>query len=122
MKNIFDTADYTEEYDIKDRKENSLLSYFCYCTVLCLVPLAMHNKSPYMRFHTNQGALLTIIQISGLMLFTALSWLPSVGSFFRILKLIFNLLCFVFALSGVMNVRNRKAKELPIIGYLRLFD
>lgn len=119
------TKDETSEYDPEDIENNRGMGVLAYLSWLVLIPLIAANKSKFARFHVNQGLVLAIAGtaygicssiIGGLMmglfggLGVAIAWILNVFSvFFLVLMII-----------GIVNAVNGKAKELPLIGKIRI--
>ena len=95
-----------------------------YLSVLVLIPLFAAKDSRFARFHANQGLVLLVSEVvwsavTGVLgrLLRAIS--PFLGFVTAILGLV-NLLFLVLAIIGIVNAANGKAKELPLIGKIRL--
>lgn len=105
---VTNTSDKTETMNSSDINNNKLIALLSYISILFLIPLFLAKDSKFARFHVNQGILLFIVSfILGL-----LSAIPFIGIVFKIL----NVVAFVFAILGIINAVQGKAKELPIIG------
>lgn len=96
------------------------MGILAYLSWLVLIPLIAAPKSPFARFHANQGLILAIIEIACSIVLGALSRIPAVGIIFSILLSLLGLVFLLFSILGIVNVANGKAKELPIIGKIRL--
>ena len=94
-----------------------ILSYLSW---LVLIPLIAAPKSPFARFHANQGLILAIIEIAFSIVLGALSLIPGVGIVFNIILSLLGLVFLLFSILGIVNAANGKAKELPVIGKIRL--
>lgn len=113
---------YTPE-DIRDNKAMAILSYI---GILVLVPLLAAKDSPYARFHTNQGLVLFIGEailsiILGIVQALALRSLL----IFTVLSVIVSLLWIpfaVWAIMGIVHAAQGQAKELPLIGHIRILN
>lgn len=105
---ITNTADKTETMNSNDINNNRLMAVLSYISILFLIPLFWAKDSKFARFHVNQGILIFIVSfVLGL-----LSAIPFVGIIFKIL----NVVAFIFAILGIVNAVQGKAKELPLIG------
>ena len=122
VKAFTDTKDETGEFDKKDIEENSVISLFAYIWILWLVPLLGAKDSKYARYHTNQGLVLFIFVTVISAVLVGLSYIPYVGIVFAILGYIFWALTVVFMVLGIVNAVQGKAKELPLIGKIKLLD
>lgn len=109
-----DTADSSAKYDKTDIENNKVMGILAYIGILVLIPLFGAKGSKFARFHANQGLILFVIEI----ICSVLSWIPIV----KIVTSIVSVVAFLFAILGIVNVCNGKAKELPIIGGIRFLS
>ena len=117
-----DTKDETSSFDKKDIEENNVLALLSYIWILWLIPLLAAKNSKFAKYHANQGLVLFIVEMIGAIVLGALSWIPTVGIVFSILLAIFELLCLILAILGIVNAVQGQAKELPLIGKFKLID
>lgn len=118
------TKDETESFDSDDINNNKVLALFSYLGLLFLIPLLAAPNSKYAKFHVNQGLILFVVEI---VIGIAGSIITTVFSFFGVLLSalagllvsILGLACTVFAIIGIVNAVQGKAKELPLIGSFR---
>ena len=122
---INDTADTTNEYDPNDIKSNKGVSVLAYLGLLFLVPLLAAKDSKFARFHTNQGIVLFIVSIAFSLVekivLNIFFWL--LVPLYKIAEICFDLIGVAFIvllIIGIVNAVNGKAKELPIIGKIRI--
>lgn len=113
IKDLNNTADTTADFDAKDIEDNKILSLFSYLGILFLIPLLAAPNSKFARFHTNQGLVLFIanIIVSVIAVIPLLGWI--VGG-------IASIVTFVLMILGIVNAVTGKAKDLPIIGKIRI--
>ena len=104
--------DYTDEVDPEDVKENKLMAALAYIGILVLIPIFAAKDSKFARFHANQGLVLFIISFIAGALATAkvLGWLFGIVDF----------VCLILAIVGIVYAVQGKAKELPVIGNIKL--
>lgn len=139
---LLDTPDYTAQFDPADVQSTKGASIAAYFGILFFVPLAVNGNSKYGRFHANQGlvfliasAILGVVSFLIQLLFNSIFvsevtvWGVGTGvyatnGFGHFLSGLFG---FVLALPslawfilGLINSINGRAKELPIIGKLRI--
>lgn len=107
------TADTTSEYDPADIEANKLMSIFSYVGILFLVPLLAAKNSKFARFHANQGLVLFICIVA----VNLLRYIPYAGG---ILGAVGSLIAFALSVFGIVNAVSGKAKELPVIGKIKL--
>jgi len=125
------TPDTTVYFDQGDIEANKMISIFAYLSWLVLVPIFGAKNSAFARFHANQGLVLAIIEsvywivsmiIRAILL--AIFWTPlGIGIIYTIVNIILslvNIAFVVFAIIGIINASQGRAKELPIIGSIRI--
>jgi len=110
------TKDSTSEFDPNDIQQNKVMAILAYLSWLVLIPLFAAKESKFARYHCNQGIMLAIAEIIVWVISGILSIIPYVGWIFIVLNSLISLVCFVFAVTGIINAANGKAKELPFIG------
>lgn len=123
LKKLNDTADTTSEYDAKDIADNKILSLFAYIGILFLIPLLAASKSKYARFHTNQGIVLFIVNIVlnvAVAIVSAILTVISLGIVGGIIGWVVSIVQLVLMILGIVNAVTGKAKELPVIGKIRI--
>ena len=114
------TADTTAEYDAQDIRNNKAMAILAYLSWLVLIPLFAARESKFARFHCNQGIVLAVAEIIAVIVLSILDGLPLIGWIFSIAGSLLGLVCFLFAILGIINAANGKAKELPIIGKFKI--
>lgn len=118
------TPDSTSEYEAKDIQENRVICFFAYLSWLVLVPILANPNSKYARFHSNQGLILlicsTIVSIAQWVVKYAANHISLLFSIGNIVLGVAQAGCVVLAIIGLVNVYRNRAKELPLIGFLRL--
>ncbi|MBE6636361.1 MAG: hypothetical protein E7618_00995 [Ruminococcaceae bacterium] len=104
----------------------------CACTgLLFFLPLVSLPDSRFGHFWANQGLIILLIELSSLLLWLIVGWLlallgliPFVGLVFRLIRTVFGLFCLLvplFYIGYAMSYALRgQAKEVPLIGFLRL--
>lgn len=115
-----DTKDDTSAFDPVDIESNKVMGILSYLSWLVLIPLIAAPKSPFARFHANQGLILAIIETVFSIVLGTLSLIPVVGIIFNIILSLSGLVFLLFTILGIVNAANGKAKELPVIGKIRL--
>lgn len=124
VKGLGSTADTTGEFDAADIEKNKVLSLFSYLGILLLIPLLAAPKSKFARFHVNQGLVLFLAEIiwgviSGCITMI-IGGIPVVGVLFSVLSKLVSLAMSILAILGIVNACTGKAKELPVIGSVKL--
>ena len=116
---VMNTTDLTKQFSEQDVAEGKLMSILSYLWILFFLPLVVCPNSKFGRFHANQALVLFIVgivfgvigSVVGILGISALSWI--VGTVLGLVDLALVLLGIYFAATG-------KAKELPIIGKIRI--
>lgn len=125
VSDINNTEDTTNSFSEQDIKDNKVLAVFAYLGILVLVPIFGAPKSPFARFHSNQGLVLLIAEIaygiinvvvSGI----AVAILGIFGALVSAVLSILNLAFLALVITGIINVINGKAKQLPVIGGIKI--
>ena len=115
-----DTADSTGDFDQQDIQSNKVMGILAYISWLVLIPLFGARESKFSRFHCNQGIVLAIAEVIAAAVLGILDGLPLIGWIFSIAGSLLGLFCLLFAVLGIINAANGKAKELPIIGKFKI--
>ncbi|MEI6190960.1 MAG: hypothetical protein WCP24_01155 [bacterium] len=98
-----------------DNQNDKTMAIVAY--ILFFIPLlAVNNKSDFLKFHINQGAILFILAVAGSIILNLIPFyfLP----FFFSLSSIWSLACFILFIIGVMNASGGKMSPLPVVGNL----
>ena len=120
LNNLNATPDYTSSFDPADVQSNKVMGVLSYLGILVLIPLFAAKNSPFARFHCNQGIVLALAEVlAGIVLGIGRS-LPLIGWIFRLLGGLASILWIVLAVIGIVNAVNGRAKELPIIGGIKI--
>lgn len=118
--NLNNTKDYTSQFDPKDIEDNKIMGILAYLSWLVLIPIFAAPNSKFARFHANQGLVLAIAEIACGILNSILGWIPVIRVVSGIICFLVGIVCFVLTILGIVNVANGKAKELPVIGSIRI--
>lgn len=102
----------SEKFDAADIEKNKTIAGLAY--LLFFLPLVACPESKFGRFHANQSLVLVIVAFIGGFILTII---PIIG---WILLPFFYIAIFIFAVLGLVNGLNGKAKELPLIGKIRI--
>ncbi|MCX7657109.1 MAG: hypothetical protein N2Z57_00375 [Oscillospiraceae bacterium] len=106
--------DEQQFYSPEDIEKSKAVSALAYLGILFFLPLVAYPESQFGRFHANQGLLLLIFSVAGEII---LGIIPIVG---WILLPFFGIAVLVYFILGLVNALNGKAKELPLIGKIRI--
>ena len=116
MADINTTPDYTASFDQNDIQQNRVMGVLSYLSILVLIPLFAARESPFARFHCNQGIVLALAEVILSFAVRIFGRPPLVGWIIRLVGGLGGLALFVFAIMGIINAINGKAKELPLVG------
>ncbi len=100
-------------FDAADIEANKIMAALAY--ILFLIPLLAAKESPYAKFHTNQG--LTLF-IAGVAVSILGSIIPILGWF--VILPIGGAIVGILGILGLINAFTGKAKELPIVGKIKI--
>ena len=111
FKQFNNTADTTAEFTAEDIEKNKVMALLAY--IIFLIPLLAAKDSKFARFHTNQGIILVI----GVVIASIIAAIPIIG---WIIAPILSVIITVLAIIGIINAAGGKAKELPLIGKIKI--
>lgn len=125
IENFNNTADTTNEYDSADINNNKIMAVIAYIGILFLVPLLAAKESKFARFHTNQAIVLLIAEIAvgfvlGVVSAILLAISPVLTILSSLLSAAVSIVSIVFTIIGIVNAATGKAKELPLIGSIKI--
>jgi uncharacterized membrane protein len=98
--------------DPNDAEQNKGMAIIAY--ILFFVPLLTgdHNKSPFVKYHTNQGTVLFIFSVGGWIV-SSILMIILIGA---LLGFVVGIASLVFLILGIINAVNGRMKPLPLIG------
>jgi len=98
--------------DPADAEQNKGMAIIAY--ILFFIPLLTgdHNKSPFVKYHTNQGLTLFLFS-AGASIVSSLLMIIIIGF---VLMFLVGLASLALCIIGILNVVNGKMKPLPVIG------
>ena len=116
-------TDFTFSYDQEDITRNKIVCALSYMSGLFFLPFVVCPDYRNGRFHANQALVLLITSVAGNVMFRIaksilsvvhLGWIAGIASWF------WGLLVFLLMIFGIVNVLNGRARELPLIGKIKL--
>lgn len=124
LQDFNNTADTSAQYNSQDVTSNKAMAILAYLGPLVLIPWLAAKDSRFARFHANQGLVLCIASIAFSIVYSilsaiilAISWrLTFIVTIIGLIGLVF----MVLAIIGIINAANGRAKELPLIGKIRI--
>ena len=124
FENLNNTDDTTYQYDPVDIEQNKMIALFSYIGILFLIPLLAAPNSRFAKYHANQGLVLFILEVAfgivqGILasILYSISW--HLGFIVTIVRT-FSLAFIILAVLGIINATSGRAKELPIIGKIKI--
>jgi len=128
MDHFTNTPDTSASYTPTDIESNKVMAVLAYISFLVLIPLFAAKDSPYARYHTNQGLVLFLLSMAcGVicsLISSILAWIPIIGwimaFLISIIEWAIGIVTLVLMILGIINAATGKAKELPIIGSLKI--
>lgn len=123
------TADSTSSFEQSDISDNKIFAILSYFGILFVIGLFAAPNSKFAKFHANQGLVLLISSVilyivAGILtaILVAITrpiffiFNPFSGLFFTIASLG----VLAFTILGIINAATGKAKELPLIGKIKI--
>ncbi len=92
-----------------DTDKSLFMGILAYLGVLVIIPLLTSKDNPFVKFHIKQGLVLVVCE--------AILWVASklAGPLVPLVGLL-QLGVFILAIIGIINVVQKKQKELPLVG------
>ncbi|CCY20386.1 predicted membrane protein [Eubacterium sp. CAG:786] len=90
-----------------------------YLGILFIIPLAA-GKTPFSRYHANQGLVLFIANIAINVVAGILMAIPFIRVLGYILSGVGGLACFILMILGIVNAAQEQMKPLPVIGGIQI--
>lgn len=124
--NLFNTPDHTDEYDYNEvQNDNMVVLALTY--ILFFLPYIFLPNSRYAKFHANQSLVLLITTIALNIVCSVVSailcLIPIIGPVIAsIISILIRGILLALFIYGIVNVFNKKAKELPIVGFLNIIN
>lgn len=112
-----------QEFKISKSQKEILHCALSYIYILWLVGLLSDIQNPKVRFHVNQGIILSILSFSSLITISLLSNVlyyiaPILASVTALLQLLWIIFSLFFIIVGIKNAIKGKCVPLPFIGSL----
>ncbi len=121
LNELNNTEDTTAQFDAQDIEQNKVMAVLAYLGWLVLVPILAAKNSKFAMYHANQGLVLAIVATVCLVALSILSIIPFLGLIFMLAEALLGIVFLVFAILGIVNAAQGKAKELPLIGKFKIF-
>ncbi len=113
-----------QQFHPQDIENNKVMAVLAYLGVLVFVPMFAAKESKFAHYHVNQGLVLFIAEVAYAILYAILSSiLLAISWRLYVITRIIGLLSLVFlvlSILGIVNALNGKAKELPVIGKIKI--
>lgn len=121
-----ETAETTGNFEAADIQQNKAMAVLAYLWILVLVPLFAAKESRFARYHANQGLVLFIAEVAYGVVYSVLSSILLAISwrlyFITSILALFGVVFLVIGIIGIVNAANGRAKELPVIGGIRILN
>ncbi len=122
---IFDTPDITNEFSSDDIERNKGIAIVSYISILCLIPFFASRDSKFAQFHAKQGLNLFILEaiwcVANIIITTVMYAINfALGYMFSTILSLVWIAPVVLSIIGIINAANGQAKELPIIGGIKI--
>lgn len=126
------TTDESTLYDEQDIQQNKILALVSYLGYFFFIPMIVKPQSRYLRFHGNQGLTLLLTEIVlgavhavlcglfGLFGLAGVAGAIISGIFVVLFSIAIYGAMLVWVILGIYNAVTGKAKELPLIGRIRI--
>jgi len=131
-----DTPDVTSNFDEEDIDNNLFVALLSYIGILVFIPYFIKTDSKFVKFHAKEGLNLLIIEGIYVVLDSLLSMIKVsevvvdygslVGTrmvtplFISIPMALIGLVLTILSIIGIVNVCKCRAKELPLIGKIKI--
>lgn len=136
VEKVLDTKDSTSNYTKKDIKDNYGFALISYLGVFAFIPYFLGKSSKFVQYHAKQGMNLLIVWAAYIIVYNLLG-LIKIGNTVTYLghtyvtyeaspwwitfpMFIVGILISAIAITGIVYVCQGKAKELPLIGKLKI--
>lgn len=124
FKKFNETKDESANYSKEDASDNMFMAILCYLSFLVFIPIFAVKDSKFVRFHANQGLVLFVVELAvGVVIKIVdivIGGIPVIGWLFGLIAWAISALFLVISIIGIVNAVTGKAKELPVIGGIRL--
>ena len=118
---LFSVNDRTAEFDQNDAQQNKVMGILSYIGILVLIPIFAAKNSKFARFHANQGLVIAICEIASyIVLSLLLGRIPYVGGVFTFINFLLDAFLLVLSILGIVFSAKGQAKELPIVGKIKI--
>ncbi len=120
--------DFTPDFDPNDIEKNKIIAGLSYLGILFFLPLLACPDSKFGRFHANQSFVLFMISLISWIIFGVIKVIFGMIPLFGLLISIFivliqfavSIVLFALYIIGAVNAFTGKAKELPLIGTIKI--
>lgn len=119
FENFFNTPDYTAQMHPNDIAQNKAMGVLAYLGLLVLIPIFAAPQSRFARFHANQGL---ILDIAAIVISVLVGVLTSLVPILSVIFVLLDLPVIALLVLGIVNAASGKAKELPLVGKIRILN
>lgn len=125
MNDNFNNGQYNNNYNGDDRKppykqdNTRLFCILCYVSFLWIIGLVADRDNPVVKFHVNQGIILTICSSALIVVLRILRiTLFFISPVIAMLIPVVSLITLILSIIGLVNASKGEQRPLPIIGNL----
>lgn len=121
----FGQKDFTHLYNQSDIQQNIFQAILSYLGILILIPVFTARNSPFVRFHLNQSIVLILTSfawgiINSIISSIGIYSMAIFGWFFKLNSLTVPIIIFILLIMGIVYAAQGKAKEIPILGKIKI--
>lgn len=120
--NNYNGLDRTQEFDPQDIEANKIICGLAYLGILFFLPLVCCPNSRFGKFHANQALVVFIIEVVIGVLSGVFRIIPFFGWMFAFLLGLINVGFFVVSILWIVFTATGTAKEIPVIGKIKLIS
>lgn len=126
--NFMNTPDMTAQFHPQDIANNKVMAVLSYLGLLWLIPFLSAKNSPFAKYHVRQGFVVICAEVGwsiiGFILQTVIrtkeviGWIEYYRTPWFVVTFVYlvHLAIWAFAIMGIINAINGRAKEVPLIG------
>lgn len=114
-------TDITATFSSEDVKKHTVASVLAYIPWLFLITLLIAPKSPYAKFHANQGCVLSLLALLTAVVSVATRWILLLLWPVYALCSFIGIAVLALEIYGIVNALHSRAVEFPLISSIVLF-
>ena len=107
-------------FDQNDINQNKTVAILANIPILFWLPLVSCKDSEFGKFYSNQGLLLLILNVAVGIITPILGQIPHMGLILNLISSAIGIVVFVFMILEMIAASKGEAKEMPIIGGIKI--